>query len=231
MPVVNTGSDPDVEIYFIDEGAGGEAILFCHGAGGNATSWWQQIPEFSGQYRTLAMDHRGYGRSPCAAQDFDVSQFGNDALAVLDGCGLEAAHFVCQSMGGWTGVQVALAHPERILSLTLSDTIGGIAIPSGIQSAMTVTERTVAGKSPALAPSFYETEPKMTFLYDSISAFNQLPLQAVVAGLFAENVLIDPERAATLTLPILVISSSEDLFWPPYVFDDLTALWPPCVCS
>ena len=63
MPVVNTDPPGGIEIYFIDEGAGAQAILFCHGAGGNATSWWQQIPEFSGQYRTLAMDHRGYGRS------------------------------------------------------------------------------------------------------------------------------------------------------------------------
>ena len=84
----------DVEIYFVDEGAGPQAVLFCHGAGGNSTSWWQQIPEFALRYRCLAHDHRSFGRSRCPLDRFDVNAFADDACAVLDAAGVDRAPHV-----------------------------------------------------------------------------------------------------------------------------------------
>ena len=121
----------DVEIYYNELGEG-DAILFCHGGGGNAASWWRQVGAFSANYRCVALDHRGYGRSRCTPEQFQVSEYGADAIAVLDAAGVESAHFVCQSMGGWAGVQAALHHPKRIRSLVLCGTIGGVALTSGI---------------------------------------------------------------------------------------------------
>ena len=44
----------------------GPDVLLAHGAGGNTLVWWQQIPEFSARYTTIAFDHRAFGRSPDA---------------------------------------------------------------------------------------------------------------------------------------------------------------------
>ena len=47
MPYVSR----DIDIYYVDAGdPEADAVFFCHGAGGNSTSWWQQVPEFSAQY-------------------------------------------------------------------------------------------------------------------------------------------------------------------------------------
>lgn len=219
----------DVDLYFVDQGSGDQAALFCHGAGGNGTSWWQQIPVFADRYRCLALDHRGFGRSPCPADRFSIPAFGGDAIAVLDAAGIDRAHFVCQSMGGWTGVQVALNHPERIASLVLADTIGGLALPSGLESARNMGPRAAAAGalSPALAADYHVRDPAGAFLYLELSAFNtgfeQLDL---FRRLFAADALVPIERAAALTLPILVVAGTHDLIWPPAVLRELAERLP-----
>ena len=50
------------DIYYERHGAG-PAILFLHGAGSNAATWWQQLPAFTPEYTCLTMDIRCFGRS------------------------------------------------------------------------------------------------------------------------------------------------------------------------
>ena len=114
----------EVNLYYTEAGKG-ETILFCHGAAGNAASWFNQFGAFAKDCRCIAYDCRGFGRSVCTPAEFDASKFAADAVAVLDHLDVATATFVCQSMGGWTGVRAALDFPERVDKLVLSDTIGG----------------------------------------------------------------------------------------------------------
>ena len=215
----------DVDIYYVQAGVPNtEAIFFCHGAGGNSTSWWQQVPEFATSYRCLAHDHRGFGRSRCTGEQFVVGEFAGDVLAVMDAEGVESAHFVCQSMGGWTGVQVALNHPDRIRSLVLSDTIGGIALQSGVDSIVTMAERAerLGAISPALAPDYPRTNPPGTFLYTEISAFNtSFEDLLIFQKMFSTEGLVPLERARELGLPVLIFAGRNDIIWPPETLHEL----------
>src|SRR6267142_1922932 len=51
-------------LYYEDTGGSAPTLLFLHGAGGNHLSWWQQVPEFSEEYRCVTVDQRGFGQSP-----------------------------------------------------------------------------------------------------------------------------------------------------------------------
>ena len=51
-----------------------------------------------------------------------------DLLAILDHLGVERAHVVGQSLGGWAALGLAIAHADRVRSLVLADTLGGIPI-------------------------------------------------------------------------------------------------------
>jgi len=219
----------DIDIYYTDRGEGDRTLFFCHGAGGNSTSWWRQIGHFSARNRCLAHDHRGFGRSRCTPDQFSVAAFAGDVLAVMDAAGVDRAHFVCQSMGGWTGMRLALDHADRVASLTLSDTIGSLALPSGIESTRTMGRRAAeAGAvSPALAADYHLRDPAGAFLYLEIGAFNSDP-QALdlFARLFAPEAMIDPGRAAELSIPVLVVSGTKDLIWPPDVLRELTGHLP-----
>ena len=70
-----------VDIYYESRGpADAPCVIFAHGAGGNAASWWQQVPIFAEKYRVITFDHRAFARSVCSADQFSVLQFENDAL-------------------------------------------------------------------------------------------------------------------------------------------------------
>ena len=219
--------DHEVPLYYTEAGSG-DPIVFCHGAGGNAASWFNQFGEFARDHRCIAYDCRGFGRSTCAASEFDGSRFAADAVALMDALGVEAAHFVCQSMGGWTGVQMALNHPRRVKKLVLSDTIGGIALQSGIDSIRTVAERVDDTRlaSAAIAADYPAKNPAGAFLYAQISDFNRLPQDAVGGALFGGAVLVPVERAQQLRLPILIFSGTDDVLWPPPVLAELAQALP-----
>ena len=64
-------------------GAEGSAtpILFAHGAGGNAMSWWQQVPAFADRYPIITFDHRAFGRSQDIEDGPGRIAFGADVYA------------------------------------------------------------------------------------------------------------------------------------------------------
>jgi pimeloyl-ACP methyl ester carboxylesterase len=85
--------------------------------------------------RVIRYDHRDTGRStryPPGAPGYDVGDMAGDAIRVLDGWSVPAAHVVGMSLGGMIAQRVALCAPERVLSLTaLSSTPVGVEGLSG----------------------------------------------------------------------------------------------------
>ena len=53
-----------IDLYYESHGSdSAPTIVFAHGRGGNHMSWWQQVAAFSGEYRCITFDHRGWGAS------------------------------------------------------------------------------------------------------------------------------------------------------------------------
>ena len=221
MPIL----EHEVNLYYTEAGEG-DTILFCHGAAGNAASWFNQFGAFAEDYRCVAHDCRGFGRSVCTAAEFDASKFAADAIVLLDRLDVASATLVCQSMGGWTGVRAALDFPERVDKLVLSGTIGGIALASGIESFRTYLEGGEGPGASIAASGFAQKDPGGAFLYRQISDFNRLPPSVVHAAMFDEAKLVSIERARTITQPILILSGTDDAIWPPAVLHELAELLP-----
>ena len=98
MPILGTR---DVPIYYETKGSG-EAVIFAHGAGGNAAIWFNQMAYFSDQYQVVAFDHRTFGRTGVPKNPLVVTDFRDDLLALMDHLDIEKAHIIGQSMGGFT---------------------------------------------------------------------------------------------------------------------------------
>ena len=100
-------------------------MLLVAGLGGSGTFWRNQVAYFAPRYRVVTYDHRGVGRSPRAPLHSSVSEMADDALALMDALGIEAAHVVGHSTGGAIGQHLALRTPDRIRSLVLSASWAG----------------------------------------------------------------------------------------------------------
>jgi pimeloyl-ACP methyl ester carboxylesterase len=116
MPYLNA---PDARLYY-DVSGSGPLLVFVHGAGANSTVFFQQVAHFSKSYRVLCMDLRGFGRSECNPDSFHQRQFPDDLARILD---IEAdgpVGAICQSMGAWAGLPLAVREPKRFAALILS---------------------------------------------------------------------------------------------------------------
>src|SRR5262245_46450063 len=113
-----------VSLYYEVHGEG-PWLVFVHGAGGNALSWWQQGPECALHFRCVVYGWRGWGRSARSAPP-DPALFADDLVALLDHLGIEKTALVGQSMGGWTVLGCALSHPTRVTHLALVGTLAGL---------------------------------------------------------------------------------------------------------
>ncbi|MBW2453914.1 MAG: alpha/beta fold hydrolase [Deltaproteobacteria bacterium] len=109
----------DVLIHYTDEGEG-EPVLLVHGFAVNADLNWRRpgiIKALSPDYRVIAMDLRGHGRSgkpPVGRYGMALVQ---DIPRLLDHLDIERAHLVGYSLGGFVALKCAATHPDRLLSV------------------------------------------------------------------------------------------------------------------
>ncbi len=115
----------DTPIRYEDSGGDGPAILFSHGFLMDHTMFDAQVEAFSGSYRCIRWDERGFGDTP-ANGDFSYWDSADDAVAVLDACGVDKAVFVGMSQGGFLSIRAALAHPDRVRALVLIDSCADV---------------------------------------------------------------------------------------------------------
>jgi pimeloyl-ACP methyl ester carboxylesterase len=98
----------------------GPPVLFIQGTGVHGDGWRPQVDGLSARYACLSFDNRGMGRSqPIGDAPTTVAQMAEDALAVMDAHGWDAAHVVGHSLGGPIALELALAAPARVKTLSL----------------------------------------------------------------------------------------------------------------
>ena len=158
-----------IELYYESHGSG-PAIVFAHGRGGNHMSWWQQVARFSGEFRCVTFDHRGWGQSHAPYGSPLRENFAADIIALVDYLGIEETFLVAQSMGGFSCLEFALARPEQTLGLVLGDTTGGVVSP-GVLAELSKTNPP-DGVARSLAAGFIAEQPALTFLYQQIQGLN-----------------------------------------------------------
>jgi pimeloyl-ACP methyl ester carboxylesterase len=114
-------TDDGVRLH-VEESGEGTPILFVHEFAGDHRSWEAQVRAFGRSYRCVTYAARGYPPSDVPedvgaySQDLAVS----DAVAVLDHLGIDRAHVVGLSMGGFTSLHLALRYPDRTRSAVVA---------------------------------------------------------------------------------------------------------------
>jgi len=118
MPSVEAG---DIRIFYEIHGEG-EPLLLISGLGTDLSAWIFQVRDFSAEYRTIVFDNRDAGRTDISPGPYTVRTLARDVAALMDALGIERAHVLGLSMGGYIAQELALERPERIGSLILANT-------------------------------------------------------------------------------------------------------------
>jgi pimeloyl-ACP methyl ester carboxylesterase len=109
----------DTRLACCDYGGEGPAVVFLHGLAGHAGEWSETAAAVAADYRVLAIDQRGHGRSERHPGDVSREAFVADVALVITELELAPVVLVGQSMGGNTAFLAAAAYPEQIAALVV----------------------------------------------------------------------------------------------------------------
>jgi pimeloyl-ACP methyl ester carboxylesterase len=102
-----------------------QTIVFVHGWSGNLQNWWDQFEHFQRSHRVVVFDFPGHGKSERGEHvDYSMDLYVDVLDGVFDELGIERAHVVGNSAGGWIAAMFAVEHPEHVDKLVLSDSTG-----------------------------------------------------------------------------------------------------------
>lgn len=102
-------------LYYEDVGTG-TPLVFVHAGIADSRMWDTQIAAFSGQYRVVRMDLRGFGQSLPTEASFSHRE---DILSLMDALNIDRGVLVGCSLGGLRSMDLALDQPQWVQALVM----------------------------------------------------------------------------------------------------------------
>ncbi|RQR22302.1 alpha/beta hydrolase [Burkholderia sp. Bp9143] len=164
-------------IYVEERGDGEPALLFLHYYGGSSRTWDGVIRDLAGRYRSVAMDHRGWGDSDAPEQGYAIGDLANDVQDVIEALNLERYVVVGHSMSGKVAQLFASRRPAGLQ--------GVILVAPSPPSPMTFS-----GEQRAAMAKVYDSRESITWALDNVLTANRL------APELREQVIADSLRGA-----------------------------------
>lgn len=225
MPRVKVG---DVHLEYDSHGEG-EPLLLIAGLGYDRWAWHRMIPALARRFRVIAFDNRGVGGSDQPPGPYSASLLARDTAGLIEALGLQRAHVLGHSMGGFVAQALALERPELVDRLVLGAThFGGPRhAPPTAEALAVLTDvsldpvtRFRRGLAVSCAPGFAEAHPDVIAAWmdrrlanpvDPVAYQAQL---AIGLGLLTEEASFEP-RLAAVQAPTLILTGEHDQVVPP----------------
>jgi len=193
------------------EKSGSPSIVLVHGFGSSRAQNWKATGWYGGLtaagFAIVAMDCRGHGDSgkPHDPAAYGHDRMADDVIAVMDGCSLSSALVLGYSMGGFIGLRLLAAHPERVIKLAvagmgesyLKDSITSSAARAALADALLTSD-------PA---SITDPRAKMFRAFADQGGKDRLALAACMRAMSQHLPL---EILAHLQRPVLVVTGEKD---------------------
>lgn len=106
----------DIKLYYEVYGEG-EPLLLLHGNAGSIENFIYQIPELSKHFKVYAIDSRAQGRTYDSDKEITYSLMASDMYEFIDKLRLGKVNVVGWSDGGNIGLELAFAHPEKVMKV------------------------------------------------------------------------------------------------------------------
>lgn len=216
----------------------GPPVLMIMGFGMRGDAWRRQSSVLAEHYRVVTFDHAGIGDSdPVPTRRLTMSDLVADTVSILDMLGWSEAHIIGISMGGMVAQNLALQHPDRVLSLALVAThAGGVkrGLPplEGIKRFIlsNVGSQRMDSLAKLLFPPEYLAHHKEAAIQSLREDFRDPPPpETRLAQLHAVSTHRAAPHLHKISAPTLVVKPEKDILIHPHCSDELVRLIPGAV--
>jgi len=205
MPEVKAG---DIKIYYEIHGEG-EPLIILQWSGVEINSMNEFITEFAKNYKVIAMDNRGAGRTDMPDIPYSIELMAEDTVELLDEIGIKSAHFLGISMGSRIAQVIAVKYPEKVKSLILN--VAAARYPDSLKS---ITD--ISLETPELREKMLQ-ESGIMF----IQRYPPNP-ESFLRQVKAVSDFDGREHLSQIKVPTLIINGTRDHFAPIELAEELT---------
>ena len=226
FPVKYADLSNGIRLAYVDEGKGSETILMIHGLGSYLPAWKKNIAELSKNYRVIAVDLPGYGKSSKDPHSGLMTFYASVIAELIQKLELGPVNLAGHSMGGQIAMVLTLEKPELVKRLILVDPAGFEAFTAGqknwFKDVMTpnlVRLTPVDAIESNLAGNFYRMPADARFMIEDRIAMRDakdfenycLAVARSVGGMIDEAVL---DKIAQIEVPTLIFFGENDMLIP-----------------
>jgi pimeloyl-ACP methyl ester carboxylesterase len=220
MPQLTVGNvDIHYEVY-----GNGEPLVLIPGFAAGEWIWFKDVAPLATKFKVVTFDPRGIGQSSYESEPLTMRLLADDTAALLHGLGIEQAHVLGVSFGGFVAQEFALAYPEATRTLSLCCTsFGG---PNHISPSMDILtavlstngfntdERIRRNLLPAFSPDFVRSHPDDVEEVIKLRMANPVVEEAYRSQLKAGIGFDAESRVNAIKAPTLVFSGDADRIVP-----------------
>jgi pyruvate dehydrogenase E2 component (dihydrolipoamide acetyltransferase) len=210
-------------LRFLRQGEGGEPLVLLHGFGGDLNNWLFNAEPLSADRAVYAVDLPGHGGSVKDAGDGDVRVLVDAVREFLESQEIGRVHLAGHSMGALVAAELALAEPDRVLSLAVIAPAGfGDEIDAEyVNGFVSATGR--RDLKPVLQRLFADPDLVNRQMVDDVLKYKRLDgvqpaLETLSARLFPDGRqarILAGELESGYAGPVLVIWGERDAIIPP----------------
>ena len=213
-----------IGIYYEVHGNGAPLVLIM-GLRRNIEWWYKQLPDLSVHYQVIIFDNRGGGRTDKPPGEYSIAQFADDTAGLMHGLGLQHAHILGISMGGYIAQELAIRYPKMVDSLILGCTSAGGASAVTMSAERAEKFVDIQGLTPEeilqknmdifFSDSFIRNNPEAVKIFAELSMRWYQPAEAFIQQFNACQKHDTVNRVHLIKAPTLILSGDDDPLIPP----------------
>jgi pimeloyl-ACP methyl ester carboxylesterase len=221
MPILKVS---DAAVMYETAGSG-EPLVLIPGFASGRWSWKYQIGALAREFNVITFDPRGVSRSKLAdGATATVERIADDVAALIDKLGLERAHVLGISFGGFVAQDLALRYPSKLSRLVLACTSYGgaghvapaleVLMAFSSTAGLNTRERIRQYLTMAFTPEFVADQPEIVDEFCRLREENVVPERVYMDQLLSATKFDAAARVGEIDAATLVLTGDGDMVVP-----------------
>jgi pimeloyl-ACP methyl ester carboxylesterase len=206
--VTNTSGYADVNglhLYYEITGSGTPLVLLHGGMMTIDLNFASLIPALSAKHTVIGVELQGHGRTADIDREITPAAMASDVVGLLDHLGIERAHVLGHSMGGAVTLELAVHHPDRVLSVV---PVSASVRPDGVHEDLADPSRHATSTRMPTQQDFLDMREAYERLSPHPEHFDEF--LSALSHNQADSVGWSDEQLAGITAPTLIVQGDHD---------------------